>query len=306
MRTLAAWLLLCIAQGLVFGAEEPSKTKPKPASLDDELFKELGGEAPLDQAKPAPKSRSSKIDSAKIDSAKIDSAKIDSAKIDSAKSTDAEPGKSDTSPTGGAAKPAARPSPPKLAPLDAELLRKLDGDAPDETRAPPKSAAGAAGGESSNDPVERLSRLIREAESRIRATDSGRETQRMQGEIVAELDQLIARLEQQRQQQRPSSGKAPKPGASQPKPQPGPQSPSPGKNPGDRNSDDSRDSQEGTRRAENRGPDPAKLKEMLAKVWGTLPERDRQDILQSSFDDLPPKYRFVIEEYFKRLIERRE
>ena len=301
MRTLAAWMFLCLAQGLVFGAEEPLKTKPKPASLDDELFKELGGEAPLDQAKSA-----SKPGSSKIESAKPSSPKPDSSTADPAKPTVDEPGEAEASASGGAPKPAARPASPKLAPLDAELMRKLDGDAPNETRAPPKSAAGAAGDETSSDPVERLSRLIREAESRIRATDSGRETQRMQGEIVAGLDQLIARLEQRQRQQRSSSGKSPKPGASQPKPQPGPQSPSPGKNPGDRNSDDARDSQEGTRRAENRGPDPAKLKEMLAKVWGTLPERDRQDIMQSSFDDLPPKYRIVIEEYFKRLIERRE
>ncbi len=45
---------------------------------------------------------------------------------------------------------------------------------------------------------------------------------------------------------------------------------------------------------------------MLEKVWGELPERQRQDVMQASFDDFPAKYQYVIEEYFKQLLKRQE
>src|SRR5262249_50415131 len=48
--------------------------------------------------------------------------------------------------------------------------------------------------------------------------------------------------------------------------------------------------------------DPKKLKN-LAEIWGRLPERERQVRLQGLSRDLPPRYREVIQEYFRKVSE---
>ena len=58
-----------------------------------------------------------------------------------------------------------------------------------------------------------------------------------------------------------------------------------------------------SRLANNRGPgnvDPKKL-EGLAKEWGKLPAKERAEAMQELTRDLPPKYREVIETYFRKL-----
>ena len=45
-----------------------------------------------------------------------------------------------------------------------------------------------------------------------------------------------------------------------------------------------------------------KLKE-LAEVWGKLPEKDRAKAMAELTRDMPPRYREVIEKYFKKLAE---
>lgn len=293
LKTVVGYTFAVVAVGVstididAFGADDKPKPKAAQSSLDDELFKELGGDLTPGGDHSAGKS--------KPESKQPEAVKPDVSRPSSQPAAKGE-GTTGTKPTG--VKPA-----PKLSPLDAELLRKLEGEAAPE-REPQPQPSGSGGGSSEDQQLERLSNLIRQAEARIRQSDSGSETQRMQGEIVEELQRLIARIEQQQQQQQQS--KSSKPGG-QPKPQPNQPQQQPGRKQGsDGNNENARDSRDGTRSPDNRKPDPAKLKEMLAKVWGTLPERERQDIMQTSFDDLPAKYQFVIEEYFKRLIERRE
>ena len=46
--------------------------------------------------------------------------------------------------------------------------------------------------------------------------------------------------------------------------------------------------------------DPRKLKE-IADVWGKLPEKERAKAMTDMTRDMPPKYREVIEKYFKDL-----
>jgi hypothetical protein len=47
-------------------------------------------------------------------------------------------------------------------------------------------------------------------------------------------------------------------------------------------------------------------RELLKDVWGQLPERVRQQLLQSSTDEFLPQYRDEIERYFRRLAEEEE
>ena len=46
--------------------------------------------------------------------------------------------------------------------------------------------------------------------------------------------------------------------------------------------------------------DPKKLKEM-AEVWGKLPEKERAKAMLDLTRGMPPRYREVIEKYFKEL-----
>jgi hypothetical protein len=46
--------------------------------------------------------------------------------------------------------------------------------------------------------------------------------------------------------------------------------------------------------------DPKRLKE-IADVWGKLPDKERAKAMADLTRDMPPKYREVIENYFKNL-----
>jgi hypothetical protein len=46
--------------------------------------------------------------------------------------------------------------------------------------------------------------------------------------------------------------------------------------------------------------DPKHL-ENIAKGWGKLPEKERARAMQELTRDMPPKYREVIESYFRKL-----
>ena len=41
----------------------------------------------------------------------------------------------------------------------------------------------------------------------------------------------------------------------------------------------------------------------LADVWGKLPEKDRAKAMAELTREMPPRYREVIEKYFKKLAE---
>ena len=55
----------------------------------------------------------------------------------------------------------------------------------------------------------------------------------------------------------------------------------------------------------NSGPgnvDPKKLKE-LVDAWGKLPERERAKAMTEMVRDLPPAYRQMVEDYFRKLAQ---
>jgi hypothetical protein len=264
-------------------------TKPKAASsLDDELFKGLDDatDVPGVTAKttaPAPTRKSG------------------TAASDETKKSD---------PTGPSSKPAAQPK--VTNPLDAELLRQLEGDgeSPPKPKKSPQSGGGQGGksssGGTSDDPFQRITEQIRDAEQRLARSDSGNDTQELQRRIVDDLEKLIDQIEQQQQQQQQSSSQSQqtanaqrKPGAGQPKP--ASQQPQ-----NERDSQQAKDSDDKIRKGQVRKPDPGRIKSLLEKVWGSLPERERQNVMQSSVDDFPAKYQGVIEEYFKTLLKRQD
>jgi hypothetical protein len=133
-----------------------------------------------------------------------------------------------------------------------------------------------------------IARKMDNIERRLDLSRGGPKTQKLQKEVVARLDELIKEKENQGQCQGCNGGNCPNGG------QPG-NTPNNTTNP----SAPQQDSFGGT----GSGPgnvDPKRLKE-LAEVWGKLPEKDRAKAMAELTRDMPPRYREVIEKYFKEL-----
>jgi hypothetical protein len=138
-----------------------------------------------------------------------------------------------------------------------------------------------------------IARKMDNVERRLDLSRGGPKTQKIQKEIVARLDELIKEKENQSQGGGGGNGGNCPPGGQG---QPG-NTPNNTTNP----SAPQNDSNGGN----GSGPgnvDPKKLKE-LAEVWGKLPEKDRAKAMAELTRDMPPRYREVIEKYFKKLAE---
>jgi hypothetical protein len=134
-----------------------------------------------------------------------------------------------------------------------------------------------------------ISRKMDNIERRLELARGGPTTQKMQKQVVARLDEMIKELENQQKGGGQCNG-GNCPGGGQP-----------GNNANNniRPSAPQNDSNGGN----GTGPgdvDPRKLKE-IADVWGKLPEKDRVKAMTDMTRDMPPKYREVIENYFKNL-----
>jgi hypothetical protein len=129
-----------------------------------------------------------------------------------------------------------------------------------------------------------IAKLMDNSERRLDLSRPGPKTQEIQKKIVFRLDELIKDLENQckngGQCQSPGGGQQPGPGTNQP-------------------SSPQNDSQIMT----NSGPGVVDQKKLqhLATNWGKLPEKERAKAMMELTKDLPPRYREVIENYFKTL-----
>jgi hypothetical protein len=130
-----------------------------------------------------------------------------------------------------------------------------------------------------------IARKMDNIERRLELARGGPKTQKIQKEVIARLDELIKKLENQAKGSSQSNGGSCPDGGQVPgNGQPGAPMPD-------------------SRLANNSGPgkvDPKKL-EALAKRWGQLPEKERAAAMQDLTRELPPKYREVIETYFRKL-----
>ena len=125
---------------------------------------------------------------------------------------------------------------------------------------------------------------------RLGFEDSGEETQVVQQEIVAMLDKIIDQAEQQQQQQQQQQGQGQGQGQQQ---QQGQQQ---GQGQGDQPG--------GNASAQN---DPKKVRDLRGaakSAWDDLRKRDREtDALSGLKSKYPPRYRELVEQYFKDLQE---
>ncbi len=132
-----------------------------------------------------------------------------------------------------------------------------------------------------------VARKMDNVERRLELARGGNQTQKIQREIVARLDELIKELENQAK------------GSSQCNGGGCPNGGQPGSGGSNQPSSPMQDSQVAT----NSGPgnvDAKKLKG-LAESWGKMPEKERAKALQEIIKDMPPRHREITENYFKKL-----
>lgn len=150
-------------------------------------------------------------------------------------------------------------------------------------------------------PLIEIARQMRMVEERIGQYDSGSTTQGMQQQIVADLERLIIAARRASQQDGPAAGQ-PQPVAghtplSQPNaPQPAGQQP--GQSPGTISAPRQGETEPGSS-----GPETAQLRELAKALWGELPPHAREQMLETFDEAFVPKYRLLIEQYFRRLAQ---
>jgi hypothetical protein len=119
----------------------------------------------------------------------------------------------------------------------------------------------------------------------------------VQQQVLSDLDKLIADLSKQCQccNGQCAGGQCNKP------PKPG-QNPKPGK-PSAAGRTAARDSTDRLDGSSAKPVDKGEVNAMVKALWGHLPERSREQMLQSFSDEFLPKYELEIEQYYRRLSE---
>jgi hypothetical protein len=174
--------------------------------------------------------------------------------------------------------------------LDKDLLKDLDAPQEDEDE----------------NPLSQIGSRMRKAGHRIETGDAGEVTQSLQEEIVGQLDELI---KQARQKSSSSSSKSRQSQSEQESQRQDAKQPQAGEgsgNPGQPQSQPARESTDRLGKADPNAVDRKELNSLIAKnLWGHLPQRMREQMLQASMDEFLPKYSGLIEEYFKQLVKQR-
>ncbi|MEM8864471.1 MAG: hypothetical protein AAGF31_02860 [Planctomycetota bacterium] len=194
------------------------------------------------------------------------------------------------------------------------LLDDLDGlleSLPEEAEPMRPQGAGEDLGAKPESPLAKIETGMATAQQLIAERGKPVATNRVQKQVIADLDELIKQAEKQCQQCKNgssgSSGKQAKQKSQRSKPKPGQEQPS--QQQGSQTASQSRAQQSGqqsTDRLESAdsqaaaGRPPA---DVMKEVWGRLPQRLREQMLESSSDEFLPEYREEIEQYFRRLAE---
>lgn len=152
-------------------------------------------------------------------------------------------------------------------------------------------------------PLLRIAGDMRQVETLIRQGQSGRPTQQVQQQIVEDLQQVIREGESrlgpgllgQHVGAKPSGGK------------PGQGEAQPGSGPAKAGALPAQGAAPAAPGSQPRRPSPAEIRALLSRFWGSLPERQREQMLQmQQVEEFLPKYELWIEEYFRRLAGQRD
>lgn len=168
-----------------------------------------------------------------------------------------------------------------------------------------RGAGEDVGTRSDTDPLTQIGERMTEVTRLINQADVGEPTRELQDEIVSDIEALI-REARRRQGGSPSSNNdqqqqtAERSKVKQPQQQ---QQQAKGSGSGEPNNKPAQDSTDRVEDGTVREVDMQNMNELMRQVWGHLPQREREQMLQSTVDVFLPKYSTMIEEYFRRLAE---
>lgn len=199
------------------------------------------------------------------------------------------------------------PVPPGLLPDSAEPA-SLAPSAP--AAAPPNGTRDYSAVSETDNPLVDIARRMREAERLLAGAQSGQKTQELQDSILRDLDELLKQISARCRAAQACQGQCASPQVAErkggnPPPPNGPkaltempkQRSEKGLRPVGRTSE---------RPTYGRNPkaNATERKDLVRGAWGSLPERDRQHMLQLlPPEQFLPKYESLIEEYYRRLGE---
>lgn len=173
--------------------------------------------------------------------------------------------------------------------LDGPLFRKWS-DQQGEDLGPP----------SAQSPLADIEAAMRNAQQLIAQVDSVDRGAEVQKKVVADLDALIAQLAKQCAAcQGQCNGQCENPGSRR--------SQVAGSKPGSASAGRGTSAaQDSTARLDSgtaEAVDMGEMQDLLKDIWGQLPARVREQLLQAPTDEFLPKYQLEIEKYFRRLAE---
>lgn len=176
----------------------------------------------------------------------------------------------------------------------AETAGNVPGDRGEET--PAERRGLGARDVSQQDPLEVIQLFSRQAAERLKRGDVGEETRFLQNRVLEELNRLLAKGQ---------AGATAKQGEMSPSKSPQPNNNDQIEEEGEESSSrlgTEGNSRPGTARPGAQGQD---LQRTLEELWGQLPPRDRPPLTQQAFETFIPKYRRVIESYYRQLAKAR-
>lgn len=198
---------------------------------------------------------------------------------------------------------------PSVADEDEALLRRLVEQSTTE------GTDSEPGGESLTGTIDRMRQV---AERIGDQSDTSTETRDLQRRVVADLDRLLELAKQQQRQQRnagnpPPQPRDPRPRPDEPQPNPGEAEPQPmpteagatsGEGERRRDDDDASESTDLTDPGEDREAQLAERRRLVKDVWGHLPPRMREELMNLQTEEPLPKYEDLVNAYFRALAER--
>lgn len=155
------------------------------------------------------------------------------------------------------------------------------------------------------DPLSQIAQGMQRAGARIRQGDSGTATQKIQGDILSQLNQLLQQLKKrQKQQQQQGKGQQNQQAQRSKVPQPQNAKGQPGKQPMGEPGDERQPGVESTDRIEKGEVEPTEAEavaDLVRERWGHLPDKQREILIQAFKEKYLPQYQQMIKDYYSRL-----